>query len=91
MKQRIPKFDTFIEEQEKLEEDGAVGGSFSSPAASLQNTPGMGNVSMPNAAGKIGSGDTFTAAIAKKRKKKKRISGMSDSQASRDMTPNGNR
>ena len=38
----------------KVEED------FGAPAASVANTPGMGNVT-PAAAGKVGSGDTFGA------------------------------
>lgn len=48
---------------------------FAAPAASVTNTPGMGNVA-PAAPGKIGSGDTFSASSKpKKKRKKKRIDG----------------
>lgn len=48
---------------------------FAAPAASVTNTPGMGNVA-PAAPGKIGSGDTFSASSKpKKRRKKKQIDG----------------
>jgi hypothetical protein len=45
-----------------LEED------FAAPAASVTNTPGMGNVDAPGV-GKVGSGDTFNAASKRKKKK----------------------
>jgi len=48
---------------------------FAAPAASVTNTPGMGNVA-PAAPGEKGSGDTFSASSKpKKKRKKKRIDG----------------
>lgn len=42
--------------------------NFAAPAASVTNTPGMGNVDPP-AVGKVGSGDTFKATPNRKKKK----------------------
>lgn len=44
--------------------------NFAAPAASVANTPGMGNVDAP-AVGKVGSGDTFGATSGRKKKKRK--------------------
>lgn len=52
----------------ELEED------FAAPAASVANTPGMGNVS-PAAPGKIGSGDILSGLGVRKKRKKKLIEG----------------
>jgi hypothetical protein len=53
----------------------AVKEDFAAPAASVTNTPGMGNVA-PATPNSIGSGDTFSANIKpKKKRKKKRIDG----------------
>lgn len=52
----------------ELEED------FAAPAASVTNTPGMGNVS-PAAPGKIGSGDILSGSSTRKKRKKKLIEG----------------
>lgn len=46
---------------------------FSAPAASVANTPGMGNVTPPSA-GNIGSGDTFGAKRKKSKKKQSYLS-----------------
>ena len=61
----VQAFMDFItgKKSKKVEED------FAAPAASVANTPGMGNV-VAAAPGKVGSGDTFSAGSKKKKKKK---------------------
>jgi hypothetical protein len=60
----VQAFMDFIDGKKKKE----IKEDFSAPAASVTNTPGMGNA-VPAAPGVKGSGDTFGATSKKKRKK----------------------
>lgn len=68
--QRDPLIQSFMRFIEKKEKKKAVDEEFSAPAASVTNTPGMGNA-VPAGVGTKGSGDTFGATSASSKKRKR--------------------
>jgi hypothetical protein len=64
----VQSFMNFIEGKSKKVKE--VDEDFSAPAASVTNTPGMGNA-VPATINSVGSGDTFSATGSRKKKKHK--------------------